>query len=381
MSVWRLVVFITLFTASLSVQAQMKCGDIFASPLTQTDRAIEDLARLRLSLDLALANGSSKPTFTALRQSYTEKETQIAKLFEQQGLMSRTELRKRISASIKIIQSSARSPDPTNEERERRKAVRDLIAVRKIDGNRLIFHEIKPGAFIMRDFMPPFAEHPTEITKPYALAATLTTQVVWRKIAEAALRRNVILWDLNPDPSAFKGDLRPVERVSFEDIELWIKALNALSQADDPIVKELIPEHKKGFVYRLPTQAEWEFVAHARGAIKDLYYFGQDRNEGHRFGWFNKTSNGTTHPVALKEPFLVDGQEFYDLYGNVQEVLSDWLGNTLTGGKDPKGPEAGTSRAALGGNFNGNPEAVIIGWIQPDLRMHWSGFRLARDAQ
>jgi formylglycine-generating enzyme required for sulfatase activity len=185
---------------------------------------------------------------------------------------------------------------------------------------------------------------------------------VWRQVVSRAKEKFPGKYDaLNADPSNFKGDLNPVEQVSYDDVQLWLKALNELAQAGDPVVQEVMPGHKPGEIFRLPTEAEWEFVVRVRGTANGVYHFGDSAADLGRYGWFGGNSGHTTHPVATREPLVIDGQEFYDLHGNVWEWTQDWYDSTLKGGKDPQSPLTGSGRAIRGGSWVNLAQALRSG--------------------
>jgi formylglycine-generating enzyme required for sulfatase activity len=92
----------------------------------------------------------------------------------------------------------------------------------------------------------------TTISKPFEMMSVDITQKTYSVIVEL-LKQNFHdgeYNDLNATPSNFKGENRPVERVSYEDISLWKKGLNELSKLDNVKVQqtleELFPGHKQG---------------------------------------------------------------------------------------------------------------------------------------
>jgi len=98
-----------------------------------------------------------------------------------------------------------------------------------------------------------------------------------------------------------KGKDYPVEQVSWDDTQAFIQKLNNRS---------------KGNIYRLPTEAEWEYAARS-GGKNEKYAGGQNIEE---VAWYNKNSNGSTHIVGQKSP---NGLGLHDMSGNVLEWCED----------------------------------------------------------
>lgn len=117
------------------------------------------------------------------------------------------------------------------------------------------------------------------------------------------------------------------------------------------------------YVYRLPTETEWEFVAKSGLPADYSYGFGGDFDPS--YAWFYGNSNNRTHEVALKNgvPSPQDLNEYlYDMSGNVWQWTEDWydsnyglgeaqlnnqLNNMVT---DPVGPSTGSLRVLRGGS-------------------------------
>ena len=131
--------------------------------------------------------------------------------------------------------------------------------------------------------------------KSYRMGKTEVTQAQW----EAVMERNL---------SKFKDGNNPVERVSWNDCQEFLKRFNAL-----PEVK------KSGLVFRLPTEEEWEYAcrAGATGAYSKLAD-GTEIAEATlgRIAWHEDNSAKKTHPVGQKEP---NAFGLYDMCGNVWE--------------------------------------------------------------
>ena len=164
---------------------------------------------------------------------------------------------------------------------------------------------------------------------------------------------------MGTNPSHFSncGGNCPVESVSWEDAQEFIRKLNAMSGGER---------------YRLPTEAEWEYAARA-GTRGDRY------SNLDAIAWYDGNSGGRTHPVGGKAP-----NEFglYDMLGNVREWVEDWYweypGGMVT---DPAGPGSGLARVNRGGSWINDAgfcrSAYRIGF-PPGYRVNFFGFRLLR---
>lgn len=148
------------------------------------------------------------------------------------------------------------------------------------------------------------------------------------------------------NPSWFTGDDNlPVETVSWSDATNYCAKLTERERASGWIVS--------GQEYRLPTEAQWEYVCRAGSSTR--FNFGDDL-QGQALGnnaWYLENC-AETHSVGLKQP---NSWGIYDLYGNVWEWCQDWYG-AYAGGKaiDPTGPISGTDHIKRGGAWNSELE-------------------------
>jgi len=110
----------------------------------------------------------------------------------------------------------------------------------------------------------------------------------------------------------------PVERVSWNAAQRFIKRLTQLSEEKNPLVNKIIQGHSSGKVYQLPTQAQWEYAA--RAGTTTPFWFGEDWKKFGDYGWCRENSNEQTHAVGLKQP---NPWGLYDMYGNVWEWTQD----------------------------------------------------------
>ena len=145
--------------------------------------------------------------------------------------------------------------------------------------------------------------------------------------------------------------------------------------------------HESRALYRLPTEAEWEYAARA-GATGD-YCFGNDVQQLRWYAWYADNAGGTTHPVGTLQP---NAGGLYDMHGNVWEWAQDWYESQEyarrvaagTAVVDPTGPAAGSNRVLRGGSWfygAGDCRSASRYDIAPGYRNASIGFRLLRTAQ
>jgi len=173
------------------------------------------------------------------------------------------------------------------------------------------------------------------------------TQGRWQKI-------------MGNNPSRFtKGKNYPVEQVSWDDTQGFIRKLNSHS----------------GRCFRLPTEAEWEYAARS-GGKKEKYAGSSDVDQ---LGWYAGNSGDSTHPVGMKEP---NGLGLYDMSGNVWEWSSDWYGKNYyqqSPCNNPQGPSSGSFRVIRDGCWNGSSwlaRSTNRDRFKPGYRLDNLGFRL-----
>jgi len=190
-------------------------------------------------------------------------------------------------------------------------------------------------------------QHAVQLTRGFWLCDTPCTQALW----QAVMRRN---------PSAVKGQHRPVEQVSWEECQTFLHRLNA---------------HLSGVTLYLPTEAQWEYAC--RAGTKTTRY----QEDLDTIAWYGDNSQGQTHEVGLKHP---NAWGLYDMLGNVWEwchddqrdyaksegVMVDPLGST----------ETGANRVVRGGSWNYSARfvrAAYRSWDDPGVRSDYLGFRPA----
>ena len=237
-----------------------------------------------------------------------------------------------------------------------------------LDGTGMV--TIPPGEFLMgspngnADERP---VHQVRISKAFEIGKCEVTQAQWEAVmsdAHSGPGERVLNVDgakVSNRPSHFKGPTLPVDSVSWEDVALFLKRLNARDARH---------------AWRLPTEAEWEYACRAGG---------QPEPGLAAIAWYKANSGDQTQPVATKEP---NAWGLYDMQGNVAEWVQDWYSPDYyedSPTADPKGPEAvpetGSYRVFRGScwhNTSENCRAAIRGFDFPVSRFDYVGFRIVR---
>lgn len=133
--------------------------------------------------------------------------------------------------------------------------------------------------------------------------------------------------------------------------------------------------------YRLPTEAEQEYLLRAGGKANEAFYFCDNVSDLKKYAWYKDNANETTHPVAQLRPVRINGKEIFDLLGNVEEWGHDWYEFQMTNGTNPAGPEMGKRRVLRGGAYNFDSRYLRAGYrdnASPYDRGAINGFRLVR---
>lgn len=150
----------------------------------------------------------------------------------------------------------------------------------------------------------------------YYISKYEVTQKLWKAV-------------MGSNPSCFKGSKLPVENVSWDDCQEFIKKLNAIT----------------GKTFRLPTEAEWEYAARGGNKSKGYKYSGSNNIDD--VAWYRRNSSNKTHEVGIKAPNELG---LYDMSGNVWEWCSDWYGDYSSSPQiNPTGPINGSYRMLRGG--------------------------------
>ena len=225
---------------------------------------------------------------------------------------------------------------------------------------------IPPGSYkmgILSDYLktqPPPEHHLVTLTKPFYMQTTEVTQGQWREI-------------MGQNPSFFKacGNDCPVEQVSWNEVQLFIKRLNETEGSNK---------------YRLPSEAEWEYAC--RAGTQTPFAFGKCLT-------IKEANYNGEHPFADCEKGLylqrpISAMSFHlnpwgltGMHGNVWEWCGDWLRRYPSGPvTDPQGPSSGELRVIRGGGWNSYAKACSSGnrtGNKPHQRFANLGFRLVME--
>ncbi|MDQ6610761.1 MAG: formylglycine-generating enzyme family protein [Bacteroidota bacterium] len=286
----------------------------------------------------------SKATLDELKDSFIVKQGDLNEVF--MDLLYLVDEKNRQRESVKNNVTATGNPLVIT----KKKAADPKPEIKKIESNKesemsvinfLVANmvPIKGGAFVMGNNKAP---SPDEVEHPVTVNNILfskyeVTQHQWESI-------------MGNNPSLNKGcPTCPVENVSWEEVLKFIRKINSIGD-------------KK---FRLPTEAEWEYVARIGGKTEIEKAGGQEEYIK-KTAWYFANSGNKTHPVGRKDSNVAG---IYDLTGNVSEWCSDWYGvywyKEEYNHKNPEGPPLGKEKIIRGGNF----KEYVGDRFRPSLRL------------
>ena len=130
-------------------------------------------------------------------------------------------------------------------------------------------------------------------------------------------------------------------------------------------------------MYRLPTEAEWEYACRAWTSTPFSYGDDLDDTDLPQYAWYDANSGAATHAVGQKLP---NPWGLYDMNGNVAEWCQDWY-SPYPGGLalDPQGPATGSARVGRSGLWLRPGSYCRPAWrnaAAPDFAADGGGFRM-----
>jgi len=205
-------------------------------------------------------------------------------------------------------------------------------------------------------------QHEVTISKGVYLGKHEVTQGQW----QAVMGTTPWLGESFGQPNANS----PAVYVSWNDVQGFVQRLN--DEAQDS-------------VFRLPTEAEWEYAC--RAGTTTRLSFGDSDSDLKDHAWYRDNAwdvgERYAHQVGMKLP---NPWGLYDMHGNVYEWCLDWYSGSYyseSSGADPKGPDSGSDRVVRGGDFGNYVQhlrSAHRGYASPDAATY-IGFRLVREAK
>ena len=202
--------------------------------------------------------------------------------------------------------------------------------------------KVDGGSFMMGSYDGYDDEKPVhnESVGTFYIGKTEVTQQLWNAV-------------MGSNPSNFRGENLPVECVSWFDCQEFVERLSRMT----------------GRIFRLPTEAEWEYAARGGNKSRGYKYSGSD--DVYRVAWYEENSGSRTHPVAQK---LDNELGIFDMSGNVWEWCAD---NYSSSYNQPRNSSYRVNRGGGWGNAAAHCRVANRYYNSPGYRSFNLGLRLA----
>ena len=217
-------------------------------------------------------------------------------------------------------------------------------------------------------------QHRVRITKPFYFGVYAVTQEDYERVMGVNPSYFSATGQGNDQVAGQDTKRFPVENVSWEDAENFCCQMSEIKE-----------ENAASRLYRLPSEAQWQYACRAGTTAR--WYFGARSDENNAaesqlsdYAWFAGNSGGRTHAVGEKKP---NAWDLYDIHGNVLEWCADWYDMDyykVSPLIDPTGPLSGSRRVLLGGCWNQDAcgcRDANRGHYEPWYRNGGTGFRVA----
>ena len=229
----------------------------------------------------------------------------------------------------------------------------DNISIPVKDGISIDMVRVEAGTFTMGATAemknPDYNEKPIHrvtLTNDYYIGKYEVTQALWQTV-------------MGNNPSYFKGDNLPVEQVSWNDCKKFLSKLNRIT----------------GKMFRLPTEAEWEYAARGGNKSRGYQYSGSKKLSN--VSWYKGNSGSKIHAVGTKQPNELG---IYDMSGNISEWCQDWYAKYNSSSQvNPTGANSGSYRVVRGGSWGHDARYCRSSfriYFTPDYRYINLGLRL-----
>lgn len=186
------------------------------------------------------------------------------------------------------------------------------------------FKRIQPGSFLMGDNSSDQSDekpaHQVTITRPFYCGVFPVTQEEYKAVT-------------SKNPSHYKGARRPVETVSWDEAMAFCAKLNQRYESNPPGMIS-------GMIYRLLSEAEWEYCCRAGTTTS---WCCQSEGQLSEYAWYSVNAGSQTHDVGTKK---ANAWGLHDFHGNVSEWCLDWC---LYGGRDIMSDDSMSDRICRGG--------------------------------
>ena len=275
--------------------------------------------------------GQTNGTITRQRKTTAKKETQ----------------------QRKTTQAAPKKTQPARQAQQQKPAASTSRSKVSLDDIMRNMVYVEGGTFTMgatsEQQEPGYNEKPTHRVSlsSFYIGKYEVTQALWKAV-------------MGSNPSNWKGDNLPVENVSWNDCQTFLRKLNAMT----------------GKNFRLPTEAEWEYAARGGNLSRGYQYSGSKKIDD--VAWYRNNSGSKTHNVGTKAPNELG---IYDMSGNVWEWCQDWYGDYHSYSQtNPTGPSSGANRVYRGGSWGSGAWLCRVAFrdkYTPGSRGNGLGLRLA----